>query len=699
MSEIIEGEVEETASTTSTSRKRSGTSTLNRPVRLGNTGKMDAKAKSKYRELSKIGNADHAMEHLVKKGYATEDTEWDSKFVTATILQLTASVPTEEAVILKAIALVLARIDFESHGQTLTDAIMHALENPLEELNDIKGITKKVEGAVEDMVDETLRIKKATEEMRAELEEVKNSKNEALTTIQQTIARMEANIKASTPRVTTSSEDPTNQPHPATQKPRATNYEGLFPPLPEHPNPRTAGPSAHLPSNHAATISRAEQKARQVLFRPIPGLPPHKLGDLTHEQLVKKANVALETLAGSRDLPKGMTFLGVNLLTRGDIVFDLNSKGAADWLKRDEIRKKYMEGFGALTEIIDREHLVVIENVPVNFEPGTDTFGQVEQTNGLEKGSILLGRWFKRKEDRHPTQRTAYMKVVFKSAEAANKAIRDRILISGRSCAVRKLLPEPRRCFNCQKLEGGHMAQQCPSDHATCATCAQPHSTQQCCNSGDPAKRHCSNCNKGDHSADSKDCPTFEQKRKEIRARNSEYLYKFFPTADDTTWELSDPTPTNLLNYNPPVEQYRAMNNRHLAWLEERQRWTEANRGNGDPSQAKRARERRDHPSKGTPTAPTANPPPTSTLRQSTLNFTTTLPGPADRPPTQFPNANANARPIQRPSSTPPTPPAPQPTRDSRPTARSATGNEKQDANRRLGTTSNKPNPTPNVNS
>ena len=67
MSEITEGEAAQTMLAASTSKKRSVTSTPNKPVRLGNTGKMDAKAKSKYRELNKIDSVDHAMEHLVKK--------------------------------------------------------------------------------------------------------------------------------------------------------------------------------------------------------------------------------------------------------------------------------------------------------------------------------------------------------------------------------------------------------------------------------------------------------------------------------------------------------------------------------------------------------------------------------------------------------------------------------------------------------
>ena len=681
MSTVIDGEAEDSGSVASMNRRGSGSIITNRPVRLGNTGKMDAKARSKYKELSKIGNTDHAMEHLVKKGYATEDTEWDLRFVAATILQLTASVPTEEAVILKAIALVLARVDFESHGQLLTDAVMHALEDPMEDIRDMRGITKKVEGAIEDMVDETLRIRKATEELRADKEEQKKPENETLKTIQQTVARLEEAIQTMEQKLSNPSRESSSNHQPRTQIPYDTR-DGQFPPLPEYPSTSRTGPPTQLPPTHTTMLARAAQKARQVLFRTIAGMPPHKLGELTHEQIVRKANVALEALAGKRkDLPEGMTFLGVNLLTRGDIVFDLSNKKSADWLKREDVRKEYMAGFGALTEIIDREHSVVLENVPTTFEPGTLTFDQVEQANELDKGSILMGKWFKKKEDRRAGQRTAFMKVFFKSAESANKAIRNKLLVGGRRCTVRKLLPEPRRCFNCQKIEVGHMAQRCPAEHPTCANCAQPHPTQQCQHASDPSKHQCPNCDQAGHGAGNRDCPAYERKRRDLQGRNSEHLYRFFPTADDTTWELNDPSSADLTAYKPPEEQLQSANNRHLQWIEERRTWMETTKGKGGPSQALRAKLRRDQITKETPAAPTTVGP-TGPLRQSTLKFTINQPPVAVHPTDNSTHVSPNMN--RRPPLVHTTDPL---TEEPRPTMRADSGN---------GTTTSSKQPEPN---
>lgn len=648
-----DGEPAEPSSAASTKR-RSEVNEPSRPVRIGSTGNMDARAKAKYKELSRIGNVNHAMAHLVKKGYATEDTEWDPTFVTSALIQLTASVPTEESVILKALALVLARIDFEIHGQLMAGAIMQELEEPMADMREMKETTKRAEAAVEDMEDEVQRIKKATEDMRTELDESRSSENDTLIEIQQAIERLQETVKNTAQHPVAAPKLPADQPErPRAHSTTSTDYDRLFPALPEIPLSQRIGPPIQLPPSHASTIARAEQRARQVLFRPIADMPPHKLGELSHEAIVKKANVALETLATKRrDIPKGMTFLGVNILTRGDIVFDLNSREAADWLRREDVKTSYMEGFGALTEIVDREHSVVVENVPVTFEPGVEAFTQVEGANGLERGCILLGRWFKKKEDRSPKQRTAFMKIFFKSAEMANKAIRDRILIGGRRCAVRKLLPEPRRCFKCQKLDAGHMAHQCPLEYSICGNCAQHHITQKCPVTDEIAKHKCSNCDKEGHGAGNRECPKYAQKRKDLQGRNSELLYKFFPTADDTTWELLDPSAPALLAYIPPVEQYQAMNNRHLAWIEERKKWLDTTRTKGGPSQAERAKNRRDQIAKEA--IETSSITGGSTLKQTTLNFTDI---PASTPGT---TTNITTRSTlgnePRPTSAPPTP-------------------------------------------
>lgn len=651
-------------STASTGTRRDDATEVRRPVRIGSTVKMDAKARKKMKELESIASVGDAMTHLVRKGYATEDTTWDPRLVISTIIQLTASVPTEEAVILKSLAVILERVDFEMHGQLLTTALIQELEDPLGDLRDMREVVKRAEATVEDIEEEVSRIRTATEDIRAELDESRDSDNETLKQIQQAVERLEETVKTTARQAETAAEERGNrQTQPRTRSPTPTDYDRCFPPIPDIPLSQRIGPPMQLPPSHEATIARAEQKARQILFRPLPNMPPHKLNELSHEAIVKKANVALEALATKRnDIPKGMAFLGVNLLSRGDIVFDLSSKEAADWLKRDEVKTSYMEGFGALTEIVDREHAVVVENIPVTFEPGTESFRRVETANGLDQGAILLGRWFKKKEDRSPNQKTAFMKVFFKSAETANKVIRNRILIGGRRCNARKLLPEPRRCFKCQKIGTGHMAQHCPLDHSICANCAKHHPTQRCPVTEEIDKHSCANCAKEGHGAGNRECPIYTQKRDELQGRNSELLYKFFPTADSTTWELLNPTASTLAAYAPPVDQYRATNERQLGWIEERRQWLASNRNPGDPSQRKRAQANKDQSAKLAIAASRINAP--SGLHQATLNFAG-APNPAPERPRDNPSPTTATNPT-RPSSAPTNPPIERSATDSR---------------------------------
>ena len=81
---------------------------------------------------------------------------------------------------------------------------------------------------------------------------------------------------------------------------------------------------------------------------------------------------------------------------------------------------------------------------------------------------------------------------------------------------VRPYIPNPLRCFKCQRYEHGKNS--CQRD-AVCSHCGErqeDHSDSVCSNAA-----HCINCN-GDHSADSKDCPRWkiEKQIQEYKVKN-----------------------------------------------------------------------------------------------------------------------------------------------------------------------------------
>ena len=77
---------------------------------------------------------------------------------------------------------------------------------------------------------------------------------------------------------------------------------------------------------------------------------------------------------------------------------------------------------------------------------------------------------------------------------------------------VDQYIPNPTRCFQCQKF--GHGKQSCRG-HAKCYRCSEEGHDDLTCDK--PVK--CSNCNL-DHMSSFKECPVYENKNKNKKNRN-----------------------------------------------------------------------------------------------------------------------------------------------------------------------------------
>ncbi|XP_064469875.1 uncharacterized protein LOC135384607 [Ornithodoros turicata] len=79
------------------------------------------------------------------------------------------------------------------------------------------------------------------------------------------------------------------------------------------------------------------------------------------------------------------------------------------------------------------------------------------------------------------------------------------------NCHVRPYIPNPRRCFKCQRF--GHGSQVCRGQ-AICPKCAgMDHSAESCAN-----KVHCSNC-KGSHPVYSRSCPRWQEEKEILKVK------------------------------------------------------------------------------------------------------------------------------------------------------------------------------------
>jgi hypothetical protein len=149
--------------------------------------------------------------------------------------------------------------------------------------------------------------------------------------------------------------------------------------------------------------------------------------------IVTKANLALTAMKINHDdTPTDIQFMSAKTLANGDILFDMNSPESATWIRKEGIRIEFMQGFGAMSVIKDREYSCVVENVPVGFHPSAESSLEVETTNGLAPHSILLARWIKPVECRFDGQRTAFMILTFRTADNTNKAIYNCLYIQGK---------------------------------------------------------------------------------------------------------------------------------------------------------------------------------------------------------------------------------------------------------------------------
>jgi hypothetical protein len=150
-----------------------------------------------------------------------------------------------------------------------------------------------------------------------------------------------------------------------------------------------------------------------------------------------------------------------------------------------------------------------------------------------------MTRYLKDTARRNPGQQTAFIAMTFRTPEAANRIIREGIIIEGKHVYGRKNIQEPRRCMKCQGYAAGHFAAECKQVHDTCARCGGMHRTTSCDKPNKPP--YCANCRTAGHAASDRTCPAFHRETARILGRNPENRYRYFPVANDlSTWELQD---------------------------------------------------------------------------------------------------------------------------------------------------------------
>ena len=219
-------------------------------------------------------------------------------------------------------------------------------------------------------------------------------------------------------------------------------------------------------------------------------------------------------------------------MCNGGLLLELDSPAAANWLKKDSTRERFLTNLGSGACIKDRSYQVILQFVPIFFNPeDKDQLRQYEIHNNLEPLSVLKAEWIKAPKDRKPKQEVATLRVYHSTAASANKVLCKGTSIFNRRVVLRKPKREPIRCLHCQRF--GHERRHCKASQPSCGRCADVHETDQCKALRDQFS--CANC-MGPHPSYDRKCPHFWDKCRQIDSRRPENNLAFYPTDEAWTW-------------------------------------------------------------------------------------------------------------------------------------------------------------------
>ncbi|QRV94576.1 Reverse transcriptase from transposon X-element protein [Ceratobasidium sp. AG-Ba] len=297
----------------------------------------------------------------------------------------------------------------------------------------------------------------------------------------------------------------------------------------------TSSPSQRMERPAPVVTTRIEKQDRQILLDSEATEGMEALSQLPESALVLKAKLAMEALseAMKESMPEGAHFRSANVLQNGGVVYEMNSKEAADWIKRPDICAAFADQFGSSVRYRERSFPVVVECVPVSFDTASKhSISKLEHDNNLPANSIVSCRYIVPPAKRRENQRHAFIVVQFRDKEAANVCIRSPIVVEGKQCDARKLAKKPVRCTKCQKF--GHPTKQCKSPTFVCGTCPGQHDTKDC---RDRVNVYCRTCGVQGHPTWDTKCPGYYAECASFATRVPDNLYKYFVTSEEWTWE------------------------------------------------------------------------------------------------------------------------------------------------------------------
>ena len=298
-------------------------------------------------------------------------------------------------------------------------------------------------------------------------------------------------------------------------------------------------PPAPLPNVPAMSHSQLQIQNRERIKRKQVLIDFARTGDMAleimdEETLTRKVKDSLITTWSTAPEPKpaSISLKSSTLLRNGGLLLEMDTAEAAMWLKNEDTSGRFLEGIGSGANIKNRSYQVIVQFVPVNFDPTDDAqIRTYEELNDIPMNSILKAEWIKPVEERKPNQKVATLRMSHRDAASANSILKQGAYIFNKRVEPKRPRKEPIRCLHCQRF--GHERRACTSENAYCGKCSGTHETDSCNVTREHAK--CVNCLKNHPSYD-RECAKFWEKCRQMDQRCPENGLAFYPTDDPWTW-------------------------------------------------------------------------------------------------------------------------------------------------------------------
>jgi len=286
---------------------------------------------------------------------------------------------------------------------------------------------------------------------------------------------------------------------------------------------------SHRTSVDPKVLGDMERKAKQILIDTFDEEGTTTI-DKSLVELVDKANEVISKMTDANK-PKNAKVETVLKTKKGAILFTLDSKETANWIREPDIEQTFAESFAKGAHIREREYSLIAPRVPLTFEPENEShLREIEEVNNLPSRVVRKARWIKPTGRRRPGQTHAFAILSISSVDSANKLIKNGIIICSSLIRPTKQKQEPTQCMKCRRW--GHFAASCPDPEDTCGTCRGKHRTSTC---ESKEKLHCVSCGDNSHASWNRACPEFTKRCAIMDERNPLNSMPFFPTEQDWT--------------------------------------------------------------------------------------------------------------------------------------------------------------------